>query len=89
MWIKSQSEDSIDWGLLSQALTEAKRRSEPLAQPTSMNVSSVGTGDGTTVNAAVCAGKHSTATAYDGFTIININGANIEGIYRVYGLADS
>jgi hypothetical protein len=60
-----------------------------LAQSTSMNVSSVGIGDGTTVIAAVSAGKHSTETAYDGFTIININGVNIEGIYRVYGLADS
>ena len=60
-----------------------------LAQPTSVNTYGIGSGDGTTQIASVCGGRHTTATAYDGFTIININGANIEGVYRVYGLADS
>jgi hypothetical protein len=60
-----------------------------LAEPTSLNSTGIGSGDGTTQYASVCGGRHTTTTAYDGFTIINVNGANIEGVYRVYGLADS
>jgi hypothetical protein len=44
---------------------------------------------GTAYAGGISIAKHTGATAYDGFTLINSAGTNIAGTYRVYGLADS
>jgi hypothetical protein len=44
---------------------------------------------GTAYAGGISIAKHTAATAYDGFTLINSAGTNIAGTYRVYGLADS
>jgi hypothetical protein len=44
---------------------------------------------GTAYAGGISIAKHTAATAFDGFTIINSAATNIAGTYRVYGLADS
>ena len=60
-----------------------------LATSTDFLSLSNGVNSGVRIAGGLCVGKHNVSTAYDGFTIINSAGTNIEGSYRVYGLADS